>query len=57
MCLRCLLYICSWLLSLEFRRELELEGKLLVSRWYLGSRAWVADEGVGVDRGEEGIKA
>lgn len=49
--------IASWLLSLEIRTEFKLDREMAVSRWYLGPRAWVVDEGLNVDRGEERIEA
>lgn len=42
-----------WSRQLEFRRKLKQEREISVSRWHLEPRAWVADEGVSVDREEE----
>jgi hypothetical protein len=46
----------NWLLSLRFSRQLELETEILVSRWHLGTRAWVCCQGARED-GEEKTKA
>lgn len=50
-------YVGCWLLSLEFRRELKLERQTAVSRWNLGPRVWVVDEGLNVERRAERTKA